>query len=306
MISCIVTTYKRPVGVLKRAVDSILCQTFQDIEIIVINDAPEDTVQSEAIRKLLNRYNKDIRYAETKMPKGACNARNMGIEMATGEYLAFLDDDDEWLPGKLEQQMSCMKENPCALVYCAHYFVDKEGKKRLIREPFAATGIREYEFERLLCCNFIGSTSYPLLRRDAIEAVGGFSEALESSQDHDLWLRIAEKYSICYCEEPLVNLYYSEDSISRDKEKLIQGYEYLLEQYGEYYEKDRELKNYRLNYLAFCCLKNGMPGAFWRYWMSAWKVKALSRHNLMPVGRLFYRLGIGVPKQKHNRIKEWK
>lgn len=306
MISCIVTTYKRPIEVLKRAVDSILCQTYEEIEIIVINDAPEDIEHGRLIVDLLNSYNRNIRYAETKIQKGACHARNMGIEMARGEYLAFLDDDDEWLPRKLELQMSCMKENACALVYSSHYFMDKKGKKRLIQEPFAAIGIREYEFERLLCCNFVGSTSYPLLRKDAVTEVGGFCEELESSQDHDLWLRIARKYLIYYYDEPLVNLYYSEDSLSRDKRKLLQGYEYLLKQYTEYYEKDRELKNYRLNYLAFCCLKNGMPGAFFQYWMKAWKVKVFSRHNLMPAGRLFCRLGLYQSKQKENHIKEWK
>lgn len=305
MISCIVTTYKRPVEVLKRAIDSILCQTCQETELIVVNDAPEDREHREKIITLLEHYNRNIRYAETEMHKGACHARNIGVEMAKGEYLAFLDDDDEWLPQKLELQLAYMKENTCALVYCAHYYIDKSGKKRLIREPLAATGIREYEFERLLCSNFIGSTSYPLLRTQVVKEVGGFCEELESSQDHDLWLRIVKKYPLCYCEEPLVNLYYSEDSISRNKDKMLQGYEYLLKRYEKHYEKDRELKNYRLNYLAVCCLKNGLPGAFLRYWVSAWKVKAFSRHNLMLLGRLFYRWGIFVPKQNAGK-KEWK
>lgn len=302
MISCIVTTYKRPISVLKRAVDSVTNQTCQDIEIIVVNDAPE---AGEEIINLLDTYGRNIRYAESEGQKNACHARNIGIEMAEGEYLAFLDDDDEWLPQKLELQLACMKKNDCALVYCAHYYIDKSGKRRLIREPLAGVGIREYEFERLLCCNFIGSTSYPLLRTEAVKGAGGFCEELESSQDHDLWLRIAEKYPICYCEEPLVNLYYSEVSISSNKEKLLQGYEYLWKRYAEHYEKDRELKNYRLNYLAVCCLKNGLPSAFLRCWLEAWKVKVFSRHNLMLVGRLCYRWGVCVPK-KSTCKKEWK
>lgn len=305
MISCIVTTYKRPISVLKRAVDSVINQTCQDIEIIVVNDAPEDRGHKDAIKNLLDTYSRSIRYAESETHKGACHARNIGIDMALGEYIAFLDDDDEWLPSKLECQLACMEENSCVLVYCEHYYIDKLGKRRLIREPLAGVGIREYEFERLLCCNFIGSTSYPLLRTQVVKEAGGFCEELESSQDHDLWLRIAEKNSICYCDVPLVNLYYSEDSISRDKDRLLQGYEYLWKRYEEHYEKDRELKNYRLNYLAVCCLKNGLPGAFMQYWMSAWKVKVFSRHNLMLFGRLFYRWGIFVPKQNAGK-KEWK
>lgn len=302
MISCIVTTYKRPISILKRAIDSVINQTCQDIEIIVVNDAPGNRGE---IVDLLDTYGRRIRYAETEGHKGACHARNIGIGMVQGEYIAFLDDDDEWLPQKLELQQACMKENVCALVYCAHYYIDKSGNRRLIREPLAGAGIREYEFERLLCCNFIGSTSYPLLRTRTVEEVGGFCEELESSQDHDLWLRIAKQYPICYCEEPLVNLYYSEDSISRDKSRLLQGYEYLQKHYAEHYDKDRELKNYRLNYLAVCCLKNGLSGTFVKYWMSAWRVKVFSRHNLMLFGRFMYRWGIYRPSRNAGK-KEWK
>ena len=102
MISCIVTTYKRPVNILKRAVDSVINQTCQDTEIIVVNDAPQDRELAESIRVLLGKYSREIIYVVSEQSGGACSARNLGLEKATGEFVAFLDDDDEWLEDKIE------------------------------------------------------------------------------------------------------------------------------------------------------------------------------------------------------------
>ncbi len=290
MISCIVTTYKRPVEILKRAIDSILCQTCQETEIIVVNDAPEDRELANKIRELLNGYDKEIQYIVPEQSQGACGARNMGLEWAKGEFIAFLDDDDEWLPEKLERQLERIRENDVALVYCSHYVVDNEGKTRLIEEPLAVEGIHKDAFEPLLRCNFIGSTSYPLLRTGVVKELGGFTCDMESSQDHELWLRIAKNYSVFYEKEPLVKLYYSKDSISRNKERVLQGYEYLLNKYAAIYKQDRELWNYRLNYLAVACVTLGFYKESIRYMARALRVKPICRHNMMLLGKVWRRL----------------
>lgn len=290
MISCIVTTYKRPVSILKRAVDSVINQTCQDTEIIVVNDAPEDRQLAEEIRELLNGYDKEIQYIVAEQSQGACGARNLGLEQVKGEYVAFLDDDDEWLPKKLEIQMNRMREKDVALVYCSHYVVDNEGEIRLIEEPLAVEEINQNVFEALLRCNFIGSTSYPLLRTEIVKEVGGFDPNIESSQDHELWLRIAQRHTVFYVKEPLVKLHYSKDSISRNKRRVLQGYEYLLNKYEEIYKQNKELWNYRLNYLAVACATLGFYGASVRYLIRAFRVKPICRHNVMLCEKVWKRL----------------
>lgn len=281
LISCIVTTYKRPVRILKRAIDSIVSQTYKNIELIVVNDAPEEMTLSNEISNLIKSYDVKSQYIIQKKNSGACAARNTGIEHANGKYLAFLDDDDEWFPCKLELQIETMHRSEVALVYCSHIEVDANGNNKHVEEELAGEGIRTGEFERLLRYNFIGSTSFPLLNTEAVKNVGGFTVGLKSSQDHDLWIRIAEKYQIEYCRKPLVKYNYSEEAISRNMSSKLQGYEYLLNKYSAFYECHKDTYNYRLNYLSYCCFKFGDMQDCWKYLKKAVKCRPLSIYNFM-------------------------
>lgn len=290
LVSCIVTTYRRPVSVLKRALDSIMNQTYQDTEIILVNDGLKEERLHSQIEDLLKSYQREVQYIRLQEHQGACGARNAGLKVAAGEYVSFLDDDDEWLPEKLEKQVKWIRENQVVLVYCSHYYVDVAGKMRLIKEPLAKVGVQKDGFLPLLRCNFIGSTSYPLMKTAAVKAVGGFTKGLSSSQDHDLWLRIAREYSIYYCEEPLVKLHYSKDSISRKNKRVIEGYEFLLEKYDAIYRANPEVWNYRLNYLAVCCISRKDLKHFFKYWLQAWRIRPFSRYNWMLLGKVAHRL----------------
>ncbi|AKP76102.1 Putative teichuronic acid biosynthesis glycosyltransferase TuaG [Priestia megaterium Q3] len=282
-ITCIVTTYKRPISILQRAINSIVNQTYPNLELIVVNDAPQLTELVEEIRVLLDKYDDSISIKYLVQPNngGACKARNTGIEHAKGKYVAFLDDDDEWLPNKLEKQYNLICKEEAALVYCSHYEINRDGAKKLVKEELAREGNHTDEFERLLLANFVGSTSYPLLRLEAVKSVGGFDLNLKSSQDHDLWLRLAEKYPIVYCNEPLVNYYYSEESISSNIDNKLQGFEYLLDKYKEFYYSNNKTYNYRLNYIAYCCLKSRHYKSFIYFTLQAVRVKIFSKYNFM-------------------------
>lgn len=281
-ITCIVTTYKRPISILQRAINSIVNQTYSNLELIVVNDAPQLTDLVEDIRVMLAQYDSiPLKYVVQPKNMGACQARNTGIEHATGKYVAFLDDDDEWLPDKLTRQYVLICKEKAALVYCSHYEIYEKTHPKLVSEELAREGIHEDEFEHLLLANFVGSTSYPLLSLEAVKSVGCFDTNLKSSQDYDLWLRIAEKYPIAYLNEPLVNYYFSEESISSNMTNKLQGFNYLLNKYKDFYCMHKDIYNYRLNYIAWCCLKGRYYKGFVLYSFQAIKVKVFSKYNFM-------------------------
>ncbi|MEK3885270.1 glycosyltransferase [Paenibacillus sp. PL2-23] len=286
-ISCVITTYKRPVVTLRRAVESIVNQTYSNLEIIIVNDAPQLIELSEQIRIMLSTYtNFPLTYIVHKENMGACHARNTAIRHATGNYVAFLDDDDEWLTTKLEKQYKLICKEDVALVYCDHYEIQTNGDRKLVKEPLAREGLHTNDFERLLLENFIGSTSYPLLRLEVVRSVGGFDTGLKSSQDHDLWIRIAEKHTIAYCNEPLVNYYITQDSISSNIENKVQGFEYLLNKYEQHYKENTSIYNYRLNYIAYCLLKSRHFKSYLKFTVQAFKVKLFCKYNFMILNKL--------------------
>ena len=127
MISVIITTYKRTPDIVLRAVSSVVAQTFGDWELIIVDDSPETWEIRPQIRLAVEKIaNEDLRikYIPHDKNSGACAARNTGIMHAKGEYIAFLDDDDEWVPEKLEKQLDILQKSGdnVALVYCGSVY----------------------------------------------------------------------------------------------------------------------------------------------------------------------------------------
>ena len=112
LVSAIITTHDRH-DLLVRAVKSVLSQTYKNLELIVVDDASDQRAD-----ELLKEFNLQYIYIPKEESKGGNHARNTGILAAKGEYVAFLDDDDYWLPMKIEEQMAVMEEKQCELVYC--------------------------------------------------------------------------------------------------------------------------------------------------------------------------------------------
>lgn len=285
MISCIITTYKRNVSVLSRAIDSIINQTYKDIEVIVVNDAPEEKKLCKQIKSLIEKYPENVKYIEHEKNKGACAARNTGIGISKGEYIAFLDDDDEWIENKLELQLKKMNEENAAMVYCDYLFVDASGNE-VYKKPFMEYLEGNTDFERLLCFNFIGSTSFPLIKASVLRGVHGFNENLKSSQDHEVWLKIARKNKIAYVEEALVKYYYTEVAITRSSKNRNQGYTYLLKEFHDEYAKNKKVLHCRyillsVTYFGMHCFKEGFS-----YWRKAIALLPFSSKNFLIFERL--------------------
>ncbi len=241
MISAVITTCKRAPDMVLRAVNSILAQTYHNIEIIVIDDSPDDYMYRSKVRSVIEKCAEEntdigIYYIPHKRNMGACAARNTGMNHAKGEYIAYLDDDDEWLPEKLEKQFSKIQETKAALVYCG-YYCKNEGTSKLIERN------TEYHrgrvFKELLYQNFVGSTSFPLINLACLKSIGGFDIQMQSAQDADAWLRISKTYEIECVEEPLI-IYHEHggEQITNNPVKRINGLERLNQKYEKYINAD--------------------------------------------------------------------
>lgn len=248
IVSVIITTYKRPLNILMRAVESVINQTFRDLELIVINDNPDDPILSEAIQKKLFSASPTIKYVLLKKNSGACYARNYGLTMAKGEFVAFLDDDDEWLPEKIEKQIQKMKDG-VAIVGCDSLRVI-DGKEKYYHPKYDSN---DY-LGSILIGNFMGSTSFPLIRKKCIQEVSGFDINLGACQDYDLWIRLIQRYRCDFINDALVKYYISDDSTFKHNDDKY--YSTLLNILMKY-EKDRPkelsiaLNNHAVNSLVY-------------------------------------------------------
>ena len=119
-VSAVITTYKRAPELLERAILSILAQTYPIKELIVVDDSPADYSLRASVAETVGKYaDRGVRYIQHPANMGVSVARNTGASNCTGEFIAFLDDDDEWMPEKIEKQLKKASDN-VALVYCAH------------------------------------------------------------------------------------------------------------------------------------------------------------------------------------------
>lgn len=256
-ISVIITTYNRPYKLVERCINSVLNQTYNNYEIIVVNDTPKkfDTLRevSEGIKKLEN----EVRYISDGVNRGACKARNIGVEHSNGEYLAFLDDDDEWCENKLEEQLKIIQEKDCVMVTCLQNML-VEDKKRKIQGMNFKLGKESTEItiEKLLLKNIVGGCSAPLICKEIFLKIGGFDNSLPAAQDYDLWIRLAKMGKIYCINRTLLNYHiHKGDRISGDPEKKIYAYKHLLEKYSHISKGDKRFFKNKYLVLSYCYYK---------------------------------------------------
>lgn len=244
LISAIITTHKREPSMVSRALDSILAQTYRNIEIIVVDDSPSDypfrgDVQAIVLGKKAIEKSISIRYIQHDKNMGACVARNTGMNASNGEVIAYLDDDDEWMPEKLEKQLQVMQYSNAAMVYCGCICKNEAtGESRERKTEYHRGNI----FKRLLYYNFVDSTSVPLIKKKCLLEVKGFDPLMQSAQDYDVWLRLAQEYEVDYVAEPLVIYHeHAGEKITSNPRKKIQGLERLNKKYQKIIESNAKL-----------------------------------------------------------------
>ena len=245
MVTVVITTCKREPLIIERAINSVVEQTYKEWELLIVDDSPHDWILRNEVKETVKSFSKDhrVKYYENESNYGACYSRNIGLKKANGDYIAYLDDDDEWLPDKLEKQVEAMKKasDEVALVYGPYYEENEETKERKKIDVPLLSGFLYEELMRQ--GNFFGGMSMPLMKTQCVIDVGGFDELMPAVQDMDLWLRIALKYPVTSIPEPLIIYHvYAGEKISNNPQKKIAGLKRLNEKNYNYLLKNKQVR----------------------------------------------------------------
>lgn len=206
---------------IKEAVESVLAQTFDNYEIIIVNDGSPDT---PALEKALHPYRQKINYVKQEN-RGAGAARNVGLRLARGRYVGFLDADDAWYPMFLEKQLELIKSDGGYDLVYANALLDGPspwaGKTYMDRDPSNGP----VTFEALIGERCSPITSGVLARLQPIIEVEGFDESLRNSQDFDLWVRLAKRRDarLSYQRTVLLKHRTRPGSLASDGIKSVEG-----------------------------------------------------------------------------------
>lgn len=251
LVSAVITTCQRELKYLRRAVESVLNQDYKNIELIIIDDSPSgDSVRENVAEYCNSLQDKNVVYSQNQKQLGACASRNRGLHLSKGTYIAFLDDDDEWLPNKISMQLDQLEATPRAgLVYSDFWLIaESTGEKR--RYSKTSHPYQGNVYDEIIRGNFIGSTSVPLIKKDVLLQIGGFDVEQPAMQDWDVWIRIAEHYEIAYVPECLINYYEHEGThITKSPDKRLKGLMRLNEKQRSYLELHKDIMGSRYYYM---------------------------------------------------------
>lgn len=258
LVSVVIPTYNRANQVVT-AIKSVLEQTYQNIEIIVVDDGSTDG-SAQQIAKFGNK----IKYL-VKQNGGVSSARNYGIRHSQGELIAFLDSDDIFLPDKIKKQVTFLDNNPdFGLVLCDYYHIDSHDKRTgqsTRRDHFPRDGqlLKEVLFHPSL------APSSVLVRKDILNVVGLFDESLKTAEDFDLHLKLARITNIGLVAEPLFDYRRGEEGLSMlssTYDDHIYVYSRFIKIYGK--EIDQATQEKAL-FGAYCAAARG------KFWMREWQ-----------------------------------
>jgi glycosyltransferase involved in cell wall biosynthesis len=274
-LSIIVPTYNRA-WCIRRAINSALWQSFEDFELIIVDDGSTDDTQV-----ILAEYgDKRIRVLRHQENKGASAAINTGIRSSTGDYIAILDSDDEWLPEKMERQIAVMDaDDPDVGVVYSDMWKYKNSKREYYHAPHIvpSDGII---YERALddALNNIGNPLM-LIRRSCFDKVGLFDEDLPRQIDLDIAIRISKYFKFHHIPEALGNYYASEESITAGGESAgISAIERMVAKQIDDYLANKPLFAKRMYWIGSSCMRGGQTAKGRQYLGRALKYSLRPRY----------------------------
>ncbi len=237
-ITVIIPTFNR-VQSLEKALNSVIEQSLPPTEILVIDDGSED----DTAAMIAEKFPQVIYHYQPN--HGVSSARNVAIQMARSNWLAFLDSDDEWLPDKLQKQCEQLSKNPNYRICHTEEIWIRQGIRVNAMKKHTKRGGDIFKYCLPLCAM---SPSSIMIHRSVFESVGWFDETLPACEDYDLWLRITARYPVLFIDQPMIIKYGGhEDQLSRrywgmDRFR-IQAMQKLLHQGGLTREQQHQLLN---------------------------------------------------------------
>ncbi len=276
LVSALMATYRRR-DVLPRAMRSVLVQSVTDLELIVVDDEPSDET-----RRLVESFgDARIRYVAHDHNLGLSAARATGVAHARGRFVAFLDDDDEWEPKKLEAQLDAMhRHGDGVIVHSYERWVRPDGRQR-IRSVRLEGDVHAdlLDTDRVLMQTL-------LVPRRAFEEVGSFDPELSNYMDMDMAIRLSSRYRFVTVPEALFVGHVSPGSLSRHEAGRVRALSRILDKYPEY-RSDRRLRSRWMTRLA---RKHGVLGD-----RSAWRAHLVEAIRLHPLNaRAWLLLAVGT------------
>jgi glycosyltransferase involved in cell wall biosynthesis len=220
LVSFVIPSYNMG-SFLERAVESALNQSYPRIEVIVVDDGSTDDTAER-----MRRFDGRIRYIH-KENGGVCSARNIGIRASSGEYVALMDSDDRSLPGKIERSMQYFRDHPeCGLIHSDAELID--GNDNIVGMDLHPWRVFTGPVvTRLIMVNFICNPTV-IVKKTCFEKAGLFDETLFPPADWDMWLRIAEHFSVGYIPEALSQYRVTSNSCFNDLERMKRESEQVI------------------------------------------------------------------------------
>lgn len=197
LVSVVITTHNR-ICLLKRAIDSVLSQTYDNIECIVVSDNSSDGTD-EYCNNIKGIKFISIPLAESR---GGNYARNLGIKASKGEYIAFLDDDDYWLPDKILKQVNLIEQEQSVMVYCGRRNEILTPKDIIYEDKLPSKNLYG-DMSKKILTRTCTTTTNMLVRKDTLLSIGMFDEELRFWQEYELCIRLAQEGPFHFVNEPL-------------------------------------------------------------------------------------------------------
>ncbi len=231
LVSAIITTHNR-LDLLKRAIESVLSQTYKEIELIVVDDCSTDGTK-EYCEAQSFRYI----HIPKEESRGGNHARNMGVLAAKGYYVAFLDDDDAWLPEKIEKQVQLIESMDCELVHGGRRLELVDGDSVRFVDHLPNPNDWGDMSRKILLTICTTTTTNILAKRQAILDVGMFDESLKFWQEYELTIRLAQRKPFYFVNEP-ISIYRVD---LQDKHRLTNKYYEWKDTVAQIHNKHRQL-----------------------------------------------------------------
>jgi glycosyltransferase involved in cell wall biosynthesis len=240
LVSVIIPTYERA-HILPRAIRSVLNQTHSNLELIIVDDGSGDNT-SVVVSDIKDER---IRYVEFSENKGLSVARNSGLRASQGEFVAFLDDDDEWMPEKLESSLEVFrknKESNIGLVYTNGYLVKKD-KKNIFFKDSRPSRVLYTDTQRHQNI-FPTSISSPLLQfcmlpKSVVLKTGYFDECMRNWEDVDYFVRVATMFDVYFLNLPLALIHEQDQHLGMINADVMRSREYFFQKHRDKISKDK-------------------------------------------------------------------